>query len=88
MAHFSLNKANGVAKIINLSTNVAALAVFLFNRSALLPLGLTAGAFSIAGSYLGTLCFEKGGAKVVKPVMVAVILLFFIKIISEQGWFS
>ena len=88
VAHFSLNKANGVAKIINLSTNVAALAVFLFNGSALLPLGLTAGAFSIAGSYLGTLCFEKGGAKVVKPVMVAVILLFFIKIISEQGWFA
>lgn len=86
LAHFRLNEANGVAKIINLATNVAALSVFLFSRSVLLPLGITAGAFSIAGSYLGTVCFEKGGARIVRPVMVAVILLFFFKIVSEQGW--
>lgn len=83
MAHLKLTTANGVAKIINLATNIAALTVFMFGGSALLLLGVVGGAFSIAGTYVGTICFEKGGAKIVKPIMIGVIALFFVKIILE-----
>ncbi len=84
LAHLKLNTANGVAKIINLATNIAALTVFMFGGSALFLLGVVAGGFSIVGTYAGTVCFEKGGVKVVKPIMVGVIVLFFIKIITEM----
>ncbi len=84
LAHLKLTNANGVAKIINLCTNIAALAVFLVNGSALYLLGIVAGGFSIAGTYVGTVCFEKGGAKVVKPIMIGVVVLFFVKVVTEQ----
>lgn len=82
-AHLTLNNANGVAKVINLSTNIAALTVFAFGGAALVTLGLVGGLFSIVGSYAGTVCFERGGVKAVKPIMMGVMVLFFIKVLSE-----
>lgn len=83
LARLKLNIANGVAKVINLATNIAALTVFIFGDSVLYTVGIVAGMFSIVGSYLGTLLFEKGGAKAVKPIMIFVVIIFFIKVITE-----
>lgn len=83
VAHMKLGTANGIAKIINLSTNIAALAVYASNGKVIVPLGLAAGLFSITGSYLGTRFFEKGGAKAVRPVMLAVLGIFFVRVITE-----
>ena len=83
IAHMKLAEANGIAKVINLSTNIAALAVYLYNGKVLLLLGATAGCFSIAGNYLGTKFFDKGGAKAVRPLMIVVLVIFFIKVLSE-----
>ena len=41
--HLSLHDAAGTTKAINLTTNISALAVFLFNGAAYIPLGITAG---------------------------------------------
>lgn len=78
-AHMDLRKANGVTKAINLATNVAALAVYLFSGKVLLTLGLTAGLFSIAGNYAGARFFSSKGAKSVKPVILAVLTIFFVR---------
>ena len=37
----------------------------------------------MAGSWIGTKMFDKDGAKIVKPVIMIVIVIFFIKIITE-----
>ena len=83
LAHMSLSSANGIAKVINWVTNITSMAVFLTNGRVLLPLGLTAGCFSIAGSYIGTRFFDSRGAKIVRPVMIGVLIIFFIKVILE-----
>ena len=83
LARLPVFKANGLTKIINLSTNVSALAVFLLNAQVLFPLGVIAGAFNIAGNYLGARHFEKSGSKAVKPVIITVLVTFFIKVLSE-----
>lgn len=83
LAHLSLTDANGTAKVINLTTNLSALAVFLFHGKVLLPLGLAAGCFSILGNYLGTRFFDQGGSRVVKPVMLGVLGVFFLKVLSD-----
>ena len=75
--------ANGIAKAINLSTNVAALTVYLLNGKVIFPLGLTAGCFSLAGNYIGTRFFAKGGAKAVKPIILIVLAIFFVKVLTE-----
>lgn len=83
VAHMSLTHANGVTKAINLATNISALTVFLINGQVIFVLGLTAGLFSIAGNYVGTKIFTSYGAKYVRPVMVGVLILFFIKLVFD-----
>ena len=83
LAHMRLSEANGIAKAINLSTNVAALTVYLLNGKVIFPLGLTAGCFSLAGNYIGTRFFAKGGAKAVKPIILIVLAIFFVKVLTE-----
>ncbi len=82
LAHMKLSDANGTTKTINLTTNLTALAIFLMHGKVQVVLGLVAGAFSIAGNLLGARFFEKGGSRVTKPLMIVVLLIFFIKEIS------
>ena len=83
LGHMPLQEANGTTKVINLTSNITALVVFLINGKVLLPLGIVAGLFNVAGNYLGARMFEKGGAKAVKPVMIVVLVIFFIRVITD-----
>lgn len=83
LGHMPLTRANGTTKVINLTTNLAALAVYLINGKVLIPLGIIAGLFNIAGNYIGATLFEQKGAKSVKPFMLGVLVIFFIKVLSE-----
>lgn len=83
VAHYPLGEANGITKAINLSTNVAALTVYLSNGRTLLLLGLCAGLFNMAGNYVGISFFAKKGSKIVLPLMILVISIFFIRILGE-----
>ena len=83
LAHQDVRTAAGTTKAINLSTNAAALAVFLASGNVLLPLGLAAGAFNIAGNYLGAGSFTRKGAGIARPVMLVVMALFVIKLVFD-----
>ena len=83
LGRMSLGDAAGTTKAINLSTNVAALATYLINGQVLLPLGLAAGLFGIAGNYLGARSFTDKGARIVRPLIVTVLTVFFVKIIYD-----
>lgn len=83
LAHYGLKESNGLCKAINWTTNVSSLTVYLLDGVVLLPLGITAGAFSIVGSYLGARTFERKGAKSVKPLMLVVVGIFFVKVLLE-----
>ena len=83
-AHMGLRNANGISKAINLTTNLTALAVYAMNGKVLFPLGLAAGLFSIAGNSLGARLFESRGARVVKPIMLTVLVIFFIRVVLER----
>ena len=58
--------------------------VYLLNGKVLIPLGLVAGLFAILGNYIGVNLFMEKGAKIVKPLMITVMVIFFIRIISEM----
>ncbi len=83
LAHHSLDKAQGISKAVNLASTATALVIFLMNGKALYSLGLAAGACSIAGAYLGTRFYGNKGVKAVKPIMLTVMVIFFVKIVSE-----
>lgn len=83
VAGLALSSANGIAKVINLTTNLTALVVFFINGKCLVVFGLIAGAFSILGNYFGAMYFEKKGGMAVKPIMLTVLAIFFVKLVSE-----
>lgn len=83
LAHLTLNESAGITKVINLTTNITSLCVFLLNGKVMLSVGLIAGLFGIAGNYVGTNLFSDKGVKIVKPLMLVVLSIFFIKLILE-----
>ena len=82
-AHISLKESNGIAKSINLTTNLSSLAVYLMNGKVIILLGLAGGLFGIVGNYIGVTFFKNKGAKAVRPLMIVVLVIFFIKILTE-----
>ena len=82
-ARLNLRRANGVTKAVNLSSNVASLAVYLANGQVLIPLGLAAGAFAVLGNYLGSRSFSKRGAQIARPVILFVLAVFFVRTVLE-----
>ena len=81
-AHISLKESNGIAKSINLTTNLSSLAVYLMNGKVIILLGLAGGLFGIVGNYIGVTFFKNKGAKAVRPLMIIVLVIFFIKILT------
>ena len=83
LAHQDVRHAQGTTKAINLSTNLAALAVFAVNGQVLLGLGLAAGAFNILGNWLGAKSFIGKGSAIARPAMLVVIVLFACKLVYD-----
>ena len=80
-ARMSVSSANAQAKVINLTSNITSLAVFLINGQVMLPLGLAAALCNMAGNWLGSGLAMTRGTKIVRPVILGVLLLLFLKII-------
>ena len=83
VAKLGLNESAGITKAVNLTTNIAALTVFLLNGQVWLLLGLTAGLFNMLGAWLGVTLFTGKGIKVVKPIILVVLVVFFVKMLVE-----
>ncbi len=79
-----LVRASGNAKIVNLSSNVGALATFLLNGKVILTVGAVAAVFNIAGNWIGSGLAIKNGAKIIKPVFVVSITLLLGKIVYDM----
>lgn len=77
--------ASGTAKMVNLSSNIAAFGALLTGGNVLIPLALPAAAFSLAGGYLGSWLAIHRGAKFIRKIMLVVLALLIIKLIMD--WF-
>ena len=70
-------------KLVNLASNVGALATSLMAGKVLIPLGLISAVFATAGQYLGAGLALKNGSKIVRPVILLVIVLLAVKVVLE-----
>ena len=80
-ARMSVSAANAQAKVINLTSNFASLAIFLFNHQVLIPLGLAGAVCNMAGNWLGSGLALSKGSKIVRPIILGVLLLLLLKIV-------
>lgn len=82
-AHMTSMEAAAYTKLVNLSSNIASLVTFLFGGQVVIVLGLAAGIFSIAGHYAGSGMVLKNGTKIIRPIILVVLALLFVKIIFD-----
>lgn len=80
---FDLTTASGNAKVVNLASNIAALAAFVINGSVIFAIGIPAAASGILGNWIGSGLAIKNGSKLIRPVFICVVGLLFIKVFSD-----
>ena len=82
LARMSVTAANAQAKVINLTSNITSLVVFLLNGQVVLLLGLAGAACNMAGNWLGSGLAITKGTKIVRPVILAVLVMLMIKLLT------
>ncbi|NLI52927.1 MAG: TSUP family transporter [Clostridiales bacterium] len=83
LARLPLRLAAGNVKVANLSSNIGSLSVFLLNGQAIVPIGLIAAVFAVSGHFLGAGLLLKNGEKIVKPFILVVLGLLFVRLIYD-----
>lgn len=83
LAKMDIRKASGNTKLVNLASNIAALTAYLIGKKVLFPLGAVAAVFGIAGNYIGSGLAIKNGQRIIRPIIMVVLALLFVKIIIE-----
>lgn len=73
----------GNTKIVNFSSNVAALITFILNGTIIYSIGIPCAIASILGNTVGARIAIRGGGKAVRPMVLVVLLLLLINIISS-----
>ena len=79
-ARLNIRTANAQAKVINLTTNITSLTIFLLNGQVVFLLGIAAAACNMAGNYIGAGLAATKGSRITRPIIVLVLCLLFLKI--------
>lgn len=80
----SVKKSLGTARVINLTSNLGALATFIINGTVIYSIGIPCAICSIIGNYLGSKLAIKRDVKIVKPMMLVVVALLFTKLLLSK----
>lgn len=75
-------RASAIAKLVNVGTNLAAIAVFGIHGSMILWLGLTMAFFNVAGSLVGSRLAIRGGSRLVRRIFLCVLVILMVRL----GW--
>ena len=81
----SLIRATGHTKLLNLTSNVAAMLTLAFGGHTLWILGGCMAAANMAGSQLGAMTAMKHGSQIIKPLLVIVSLGMTIKLLADPN---
>lgn len=82
-AGMGLKDASGDMKIWNLSANIASIITFALSGQMWWLVGCVAGAFGMAGHYVGAGLVLKDGTRIVRPVIVLVLVILFVRTALE-----
>jgi uncharacterized protein len=80
---WSLLPATGATKLMNCTSNLVSLAVFLAGGQVRFGAGLTMAAGQILGSRLGARLALQKGARLVRPVFLAIVALTVVKLLFD-----
>lgn len=78
----STKKSNAQAKVINLTTNITSLVVFIMGGQVIWKLGIAAAVCNMIGGYIGSSLVLSKGEKITRPVIICVLILLAVKVIG------
>ncbi len=81
LLHFDLVTASGNAKLVNLSSNIGALIMFMIHGQVYFELAVPAAFFGVAGNFIGSGLALKRGSKIIKPVFLIALGLLVLNLI-------
>lgn len=81
--HYDLLHASGNAKVLNLASNYASAIRFLMDGKVILSIAVPAALCGIAGNWLGSTLAIKKGNSFIKIIMLAVMIILFVKMILD-----
>ena len=81
-AHMDVKTANAQAKVINITTNITSLSIFLLNGQVLIPLGIVTAACNMLGGYIGAGLALQNGAKLARYCILFVLFLLALKVLG------
>ena len=81
-AKLNIRTANAQAKVINLTTNITSLTIFILNGQVVFLLGLAAAVCNMAGNYVGAGLAMTKGSRITRPVIILVLCLLFLKVLG------
>ena len=79
---FSMLESAANSKLINLSSNVVALTVFLLNGSVDISLGIPCAVFSIIGNLLGSSIAIRFNSRIIRPMLIVVLVLLYLEVLN------
>lgn len=82
--HYDYLTAGGNSKVINVASNAAALATFIVNGLMIFSIAIPCAAAAFCGSWIGSKLALKNGAKIIRPMMFAVVAMMMIKMIYDM----
>ncbi len=80
-----LIEATAQTKLLNFTSNIAALIVFAFSGKIIWVVGLTMGVAQFLGAQLGSHTAMKQGAKIIRPLLVIVCCAMAIKLLANPA---
>jgi uncharacterized membrane protein YfcA len=80
---YNLKKATGYTKVMNFTSNVVSLIVFMMGGYVLWGIGILMSVGQVAGSKIGAELVIKRGAKFIRPIFIVTVLATTLKIIYD-----
>ncbi len=82
---FGLIEATARTKLLNFTSNIAALLVFILGGKIVWTIGLTMGAAQLIGAQLGARLAISNGAKIIRPLLVLVCVAMAIRLLLDPA---
>lgn len=78
-----VRKASGNARMVNWASNCGSLINFIITKNVIFALAVPCAACSVIGNYIGSRLAIKHEVKIIKPMMLVVVSLLFVKILLD-----
>lgn len=85
LAGSSLIAAAGQTRLLNFTSNIAALVAFAFTGKIIWVVGLSMGIAQVIGAQLGAHVAMKNGAKIIRPLLVLVCSAVAVKLLADPA---